>query len=346
MKAGLAFAPLTIISLFCQAQIEYRPGYFIRNDSTKVSCLIKDYDWRNNPTGITWKSVATGTSATMDRDSILEFGVGNAVFRRFEIDVDVSAGENDDPGNSPLPTFQRETVLLKLLVQGRASLYRYSNKGLTLFYMVVNNPTPQPLVYKQFLSQSNLELTNTGYITQLQDSLRCTAPGFPDPAAVRYEERSLVRFFVAFNNCTHSAVTDYSAKTSGSPVHPSIRAGIDLTSLTLDDQTGSVDEQKNLGNKLSFRIGAELEIPLNFNRNKWAVVVEPAYRYYSAQTAEGSSGFQVNYRAIQLGIGGRYYLFSGPSSRWLLTGLLVADFPVNSSVEYLQESLRVRTHAF
>ncbi len=42
MKPFVILFALTIIQTVCQAQIDFQPGYYIRNDGAKTSCLIKD----------------------------------------------------------------------------------------------------------------------------------------------------------------------------------------------------------------------------------------------------------------------------------------------------------------
>jgi hypothetical protein len=56
MKTFAALFALTLTSLFGHTQINFQPGYYIRNDGTRTSCLIKDYGWLNSPTSIVCKT--------------------------------------------------------------------------------------------------------------------------------------------------------------------------------------------------------------------------------------------------------------------------------------------------
>ena len=49
MKTFVTFIALTVISHLCYAQIDFQPGYYVRSDGTRISCLIKDYGWMNSP---------------------------------------------------------------------------------------------------------------------------------------------------------------------------------------------------------------------------------------------------------------------------------------------------------
>ncbi|HET6256135.1 MAG TPA: hypothetical protein VFE32_18810 [Puia sp.] len=151
---------------------------------------------------------------------------------------------------------------------------------------------------------------------------------------IRYEEKAFVRYFTAYNSCVKSPYTDFWTKTGKTIIHLNIRPGMDLGSATFIDNTFANPQKYNFGNQVSFRIGVELELLLPFNRNKWAVVVEPAYRSYTGKT----SGLQVDYKAFQFLLGGRYFLIDGPS-KWYLTAAIYGDFPTNSSLAYENSDL-------
>ncbi|HEV3414752.1 MAG TPA: hypothetical protein VG101_19875 [Puia sp.] len=336
MKTFVTTILLSILTVVAHAQVDFQPGYYIRNDGTKISCLIKDYGWRNNPKNIVCKNSPDAEPTTIDQESIIEFGVGNAKYQRFEVDVDTSAQGIEDLSKSPVPEYRHETAFLKLLVEGKASLYVYRRKEMTRFYFKLNAATPQPLVFKQYLNESGNIVGNQGYIAQLFDSLSCSASSLPDPATLRYEERGFVHYFIAFNSCIKSAYTDYWAKTGKTAVHLNIRPGVDLASATLTDYSFANPQKYNFGSQVSFRIGAEVEIVLPFNRNKWTVLMEPAYRSYSGKS---SSGLQLDYKAAQFLLGARYYLVSDGPSKWYLSASVFADFPISPTLTYENAAL-------
>lgn len=50
MKKRILFLLITILSLNCYSQISFQKGYYIDNTNQKINCLIKNIDWKNNPT--------------------------------------------------------------------------------------------------------------------------------------------------------------------------------------------------------------------------------------------------------------------------------------------------------
>jgi hypothetical protein len=331
MKAFVTAIALSIFCIATQAQIDFQPGYYIRNDGTKVSCLIKDYGWRNNPKNIVCKTSPDAAPVTIGQESITEFSVGNAKYQRFSIDVDTSAQGLEDLGKSWLSQYRHETAILRVLVEGKATLYVYHDGDRTKFYFKLNTATPQPLVFKQYMSEGGSIATNPGYIAQLFDSLACSSSNLPDPATLRYEAKAFVRYFIAYNTCMKSAYTDYWAKTGKTAIHLYIKPGLDLSSAKLTDISSGSTQTYNFGSQSSFRIAAELEIVLPFNGNKWAVVLEPAYLSYSGKT---SSGVQLDYKAIQALLGARYFLIVAGPSKLYLTGSFYADIPANPTLIY------------
>jgi hypothetical protein len=332
MKTFVTFYALTLSCFFCQAQTGFQHGYYIRNGGARISGLIKDYGWRNNPTNIVFKSSPADAPVTVEMDSIREFGVGNSKYQRFEIEVETSGDSIDELSNSPAPQYRHDTAFLQVLVEGRASLYLYQNKHLMLYFFRLNSAVPTPLVSKQYLGPDGNVHVNQEYLKKLGDSLSCSASSFADPTRVQYDTKSLIFFFMAYNNCVKSAYTDYWTRSAKIAFHLSIRPGIDQSTFTVSRSGPFAASQQSFGSQASFRIGAEAELILPFNKNKWAVLLEPEYRSYNSSA--GGTGFVADYKALQFLLGVRYYMFIGTQSKLYLTAALCSAFQMSSTVEY------------
>ena len=187
MKPLLTLAFLGILHLAGHAQIDFQKGYYIRNDGTKISCLIKDYGWVNNPTSIVLKSSPDAAPATIGMAGILEFGVGNSKYQRFDVDVETSSDAIDELSTSAQPNYRHDTAMLKLPVEGRASLYLYQNKRLVRYFFRLNGAALTPLISKHYLGPDGFAHANQEYIKLLADNLNFPAPDFSDPTTVRLE---------------------------------------------------------------------------------------------------------------------------------------------------------------
>src|SRR6185312_629172 len=337
MKPFVTLLALTLASTICSAQIDFQPGYYILNNGARVNCLVKDYEWAANPTAITCKRASGGPAVTIGMDSLLEFSVGNAKYVRFDVDVETSGSTIEQMSDSPAPAFQHERVLLKVLVEGRASLYVYARRRSARYFYRLNNESSRPLVYKEYLGEDQVVHANPEYLKVLNDSINCTAANAPDPTTVRYGTKPLVRYFVAYNKCVNSAVTDYYAKAVKTALHVNIRAGIDMATITTADNATTF----SYGKRASLRVGAEAELILPFNRNKWSVVLGADYRSYHSFPSDAY--FPVDYKAVQGLAGVRYYLFLTHQLKLYLSGLMGANFNLNSNLAEGRPYFRLAT---
>lgn len=332
MKPFVALLALVVVTTLCHAQINFQPGYYLRNDGTRVPCLIKDYGWLNSPTGITCKNSRDAEPVTLPMDSIAEFGVDNAKYQRFEVDVETSGSSYDELTNSPVPKYRHLRAFLKLLVEGRASLYLYAGHRLSRYFFRLDGGQPRPLVSVKYVSNYGIVHENQEFLKVLADSLTCSAGGGPDPTSVRYDAESLTRYVIAYNSCVNATYTEYYSKNPKVGFHVNIRPGVDFTTLVMKDNTYGYTKNYSYGSETSFRLGAEAEVVLPFNRNKWAIVFEPEYRSY--KSVSGGDQYLIDYKAVQILLGGRYFMFLSPASKFYLSAELFGNFKVNSTVRY------------
>ena len=77
MKKQLLFCIVALIGINCYSQISFEKGYYINNSNQKVNCLIKNYDWKNNPIDFEYKILETDQEKKASLKSIKEFGIYN-----------------------------------------------------------------------------------------------------------------------------------------------------------------------------------------------------------------------------------------------------------------------------
>jgi hypothetical protein len=104
----ILFAGLMSIScLIGYAQVKFDSGYFVANDGRKTICLIKNYDWKYNPTEFLYKQTENADVQKATITDIREFGVFN--FSRYErYDVETRNGLPEGPR-------ARQSKLVRLL---------------------------------------------------------------------------------------------------------------------------------------------------------------------------------------------------------------------------------------
>ena len=75
-KIALLFLFLGIKTL---AQTHYAKGYFINESNEKFDCLIKNIDWKDNPTSFKYKLNSSSESQKKSIKIVKEFGIYNHV---------------------------------------------------------------------------------------------------------------------------------------------------------------------------------------------------------------------------------------------------------------------------
>ncbi|MFI5152710.1 MAG: hypothetical protein ACHQET_05205 [Chitinophagales bacterium] len=328
----------------CCAQIKFEPGYFIANDGKKISCLIKNLDWLNNPTNFLYKESDNSEIKKASIAEVSEFGVLNICkYKRFDADVDTSADALDLMNYNRLPEFKKELLFLKVIVEGKASLYLYRTNTLKRFFYSRDSLLIEPLIYKRYyVSESSIGENNT-FKTQLWNNLKCPAFGLKDIEKISYEQKNLSGLFVSYNTSQNSAFVSFENTHGKSLFNLNIRPGINSSNLTIQNTYQAPTTKTSFGNALSFRIGVEAEFVLGFNKNKWAIVFEPAYQYYKSTTTKNNETSQADYKSIETSAGLRYYFFLNEKSKLFATGWLFYDFPIDSKVDLEGINLEIKS---
>jgi len=86
MKSFLLVCAILFLSISCYSQIIFEKGYFIDNAGQKTECLIKNMDWRSNPTAFDYKLSESDKSKTETIASVKEFGIYTvARYKRYTV---------------------------------------------------------------------------------------------------------------------------------------------------------------------------------------------------------------------------------------------------------------------
>jgi len=119
----------------------------------------------------------------------------------------------------------------------------------------------------------------------------------------------------------------------------SIRPGLKRSALAIDNPF--LGAAYDFGSKIGFRIGVEAEFVLPYNKNKWAIILEPSYQSFNVDLSEEDNGVSggirntsLDYTSIEIPLGLRHYFFLNNDSKIFLTASLIFDLSFNSSVVF------------
>ena len=223
--------------------------------------------------------------------------------------------------------YKTETLFLKELVKGPATLYGYADGSLaTYFYEVNQNPIRQLVRKNYFVIDQNgfkIQLANYMYKRQLYGDLKCDDISENMAKNLSYFEGDFVKFFQKYNSCM-GATTEESEK-SKTKLHLSARAGVVQNSFEIS-YISNDDYDYDFGSKTQLRIGVEAEIVLPFNRDKWALLLEPVYTAYKAEGDGTLYTDNIDYKAIDFQLAMRHYMFLNKHSQVFLN--VGATFPL------------------
>lgn len=319
------------------SQIIFETGYFINDSNQKIDCLIKNVDWKNNPIEFEYKlsqndSVQKGTIQT-----VKEFGInGISKYIRAKVKIDRSSNDINKMSLERNPEFQEELLFLKALLDGKASLFLYTDGTFSrLFYKLTDTELNQ-LIYKPYLTDNNIAYNNS-FRQQLFLDLKCQGISLNEIANIKYNQRNIERIFIKYNECTNSLFTNYNKKQKKDMFNLSLRPGVNYSSLDL--KNSHFDSwNTDFGNAINFRFGVEAEILLPFNKNKWAIITEPTFQYYKSNTTNqaanvygGVIASEITYKSIELPTGIRHYFFLNDKSKIFVNVSYTVDFSIKKS---------------
>lgn len=340
MKNQLLFLLVLIFSLNCYSQITFEKGYFIDNSNKKVDCLIKNNDWGNSPKRIEYKLSEESEQKTLTVNMFKEFGIYNeSKYVRKNVNIDKSRDLTSELDNIKAPNFKQEQLLLKVLVEGKASLYEFFNGNLKKYFYTLDGSKIEQLFYKRYITPRGIVAKNNQFKQQLFNSLKCQSINKENINQVSYKQSDLVNLFVNYNTCSDNKFTNFEKNKSLGLFNLSLKVGINNSSLSLGDGVNNVDGSLNtdFGNKTNFRFGIETEFIFNFNKNKWAIVIEPTYQYYKSENSITRPGFNdrvinVDYTSIELPLGLRHYFFLNNNSKLFVNAFHILDFAGKSAI--------------
>jgi hypothetical protein len=320
-KTILFLSLFAILSVESFSQIIFENGYFINDLNQKTECLIRNTDWKNNPTKFKYKLSQDGNIETAFLQDVNEFGIyGASKYIRALVNIDKSSNNIADLTSDRNPTFQKELLFLKVLIEGRATLYMYEDGNLTRFFYKTNDSEIIQLVYRRYLINFQIA-ENNNFRQQLFNELSGQEKNVNDIGNMRYSRSELETFFIKYNKTINSNYVDYKSVKKRDLFNLTIRAGLNSSDLKIKNPELNFCNNE-YGNKINYRFGVETEFILPYNKNKWSIIIEPTFQYYKSEIKKETNdvwgGFlisKVNYWSIELPVGLRHYFYLNDKSK-------------------------------
>lgn len=324
------------------AQITYDEGYYVSNEGDRIEGFIQDKGWRSNPSEFSFKPSRNSDSRTVDIKEATEFGIGEEIkYRRFIAPIDKSSERVDQLDVNREPNFEKEQVFLKVLMEGEVDLYKYTSQRMERFFYGMEGVKVEPLVHKKYQEAGKLAFNNS-FRQQLYAQFSCGDLTADDLRKVQYREKDLMNFFKDYHDCRNASYHVVKRSSENMSLNVYVKAGAGSSSMTINKGIGAGGTELDLGTNIRF--GAELEWVLPFNRNKWALFLEPTYFSYNIEEYLVTGPFYYNRATLLLDHsfiattgGAKHFFYLNERSKIFVNAAVVIDVPLNSGLVFIRE---------
>lgn len=132
---------------------DYAPGHYIDISGNRVEGLVLAEKWNDTPQTFSFKKSESGAVSILTSDKIKSISVKGQRYELQTVEIDRSAENIAEMSKDRNPTFQSETLILQVLVDGDPALYMYKGEGIERFFYRDRERTDlEQLVYKPFLT--------------------------------------------------------------------------------------------------------------------------------------------------------------------------------------------------
>jgi hypothetical protein len=329
------------------AQIIFEKGYFIDTTGHKITCLIRNSDWDNNPRSFEYKLTSDGETRKASVFLVKEFAVdGYSRYISAGVLIDTSSSDLSKLSRSRMPQWKKDTVFLKVLVEGSASLYYYrSGQNLIRFFYRVKYSPIKQLISKDYAIDQSQIAVNSDFRKQLSMDINCPEANPPKTERLNYRKGELVKYFHNYNNCAGDKPIIVEQRIARELFNFRITPGVNYSTITLLSGIGGKNASDTFNHQVNLRGGVEAEFVLPFNKNKWSILFEPYYQSYRSRKEIDGREVNIKYQAIEMATGARHYIFLKKNTKIFVNAILNFGTGIyfDSKVDYGYLHFDVRT---
>ena len=333
---------LFLLLFFCfllnaTAQTGFENGYFINNNGQKTDCLIRNKDWKNNPTEFQYKKSVRGNVLLASIETVIEFGINNKTkYVREQVTIDRSSNNLKTLSEVKKAAYKEEVLFLKVLVEGEANLYHYNEKDLNRFFYSKPDVPITQLVYKRYKVDEQNYGENNRYKQQLITHLQCYAP--LREKEIVYFRKYLVSLFIKYNECKEIDYVEFDTKIKFPKFIFSLKAGLMLNSFSMASFNKNFVTHDNL---IGFKAGFAVEYILPFNNNRWVLQLEPVLQIAQFDKTspntllpEETITNTLDLKSIELSGGIKHLFFLNEQAKIFIDAFTVVDFSLVTALTH------------
>lgn len=345
MKYTLSFLVVILSFISCFSQIEFETGYFITNEGNRIECEIKNQDWLSFPRTFKYRLLNSSEIESASIDNVKEFGISSySKYIRSIVNIDISSSDIGKLSKDKKPIFKKEEVFLKVLLEGKSSLYEYVSNNIVRYFYNLDGSSIQQLVHKEYITPDNKIGRNNEFRRQLWSNLKCASFNMRRYELLKYKRSDLIRIFTDYHKCHDAEFINFIQKNKKDLFNLNIRPRINSANYSVENFSNSIWDF-DFGSKLTYGLGLEAEFILPFNKNKWRIMLESSYQNFSSNSSkEAISLFgemilsEINYNSLNFALGLRYYIFLNKKNKLFANAVFSTESTLNSRVIYSREN--------
>lgn len=333
----IVFLFLNLVANGIHAQVDWEEGFFVKNDGSKVDCLIKNRDWKNNPVSFEYKFSASEKPKTATIEEVQRFVINNAgKYIRHTVMIDISSDKIGKLSEDSDPIFKKQTIFLKVLVEGAANLYKYENGTHRRFFYSTSDSV-EPLIYKRYIIEDDKVRRNNMFQQQLWKNIRCEDLQMTEVLKLPYYEKDLINYFIDYSECKNSLYTVYNT-VSDKRTYFNVNVGSGVSQLTILNYDRFRVYKNKLAGNIILKLGAELEHYLPFNNRKWSLFLSPSLTKFNARgeyISLNDTHHEATVSSLSLDVisGLRHSLYLSDAHQFFFTAGVLAYFPISGSLD-------------
>lgn len=325
---------LSFLSISCFSQLIFEKGYFINESNEHISCFINNEFWKNSPREFNYKLSLDSEIRTADIQNVKEFGI-NDVFKYYRAVVKVDELDNTSKERKNL---NEEQVFLKVLIEGKVSLYQYKEGNVRRYFFKVDDSEIEELDYDPHLSFG----ISHRYRQQLYNELRGPELTMSEFEGLEYKKRDLIKIFMKYYSSENSPYTNFNLRQDKNRFNLSIRPGLNFSDLLMENFVKDI-AGNNVITRKTFRLGIEAEF-LFFKKRNWSLAFEPTYQYFNFSElirekyrSELLTNFE--YQSIDLAVSVRRYFFIKNVSKIFINASIIPSFTFDSKIDFFYRNM-------
>lgn len=326
MKIIKSLAFVFIFLIFSEqisAQSNFLDGYIINAQKDTIRGKIDYKNWERNPSQISFKSEKENNPSTYKSYDITGFYVNNEFYQTEIVKLEVSSQDLPTMTTSKQSIFSSDTLFLRLLIKGQASLYLYKDEKFRQHFFIKKNEMPiEELVFRKYKDGENIVVTQRKYLNQLSFYFSDCSSKIKISEKLAYEQEALKSLFNEYNQCKGNSVDSYKAEKEKTSVEISLLAGVSSTKLDwISDEFNNGIVTANFNKSTNFTTGIGFDLVTARSNRRWSIYNEILLKSYktSGESSIGTSKYDLRY--LKLNTMGRYYLLNKKIRPYLGLGI-------------------------